>query len=106
MTPWAKRTIGRILPPFVEFLLQIMLDTLKSFEQHPAGNTHRSTSPHIRLFLEALGDEELSITELMQRLCLSNRASFRKTYLQPCLEQRLIEMTLPDKHYRIQFLCK
>lgn len=53
--------------PFVEFLLWAMLDTLKSFEQHPAGNAHRSTSPHIRLFLEALGDEELSITELMQR---------------------------------------
>ena len=83
--------------PFVEFLLQAILDTLKSFEQHPLSNTDNSTPPHIRLFLEALGDEELSITELMQRLGLSNRASFRKTYLQPCLEQRLIEMTLPDK---------
>lgn len=37
MMPWAKRTIGRMLPPSVEFLLWAMLDTLKSFEQHPAG---------------------------------------------------------------------
>lgn len=33
--------------PFVEFLLQAILDTLKSFEQHPLSNTDNSTRYHI-----------------------------------------------------------
>jgi Fic family protein len=82
--------------PFVEFLLRAILDTLKSFEQYPAASTDSSMPPHIRLFLETLGNEELSVTELMHRLGLTSRASFRKTYLQPCLKEHLIEMTLPD----------
>lgn len=83
--------------PFVEFLLQAILDTLKNFEHHPDINMDNHIPPHIRLFLEILGEEELSMTELMERLGLTSRASFRKTYLQPCLEGHLIEMTLPDK---------
>ena len=40
---------------------------------------------------------EHSRSELMEALGLANRGHFRKAYLQPALEQHLIEMTLPDK---------
>jgi len=81
--------------PFVEFLLQAILDTLIEIErdQIPAGKI----SPYIRLFLDKLGNDELAASEIMGRMGLKNRAAFRKTYLQPALNARLVEMTLPDK---------
>ena len=44
-----------------------------------------------------LGNEILSAAELMERLGLSHRPAFRKNYLNPVLEQNLIERTIPDK---------
>ena len=51
----------------------------------------------IERILSALSDETLSATELMERLGLSHRPTFRKNYLNPALEQKLIERTIPDK---------
>lgn len=47
--------------------------------------------------LAALGNETLSALELMKRLGLSHRQSFRKHYLNPALEHNLIQRTIPDK---------
>lgn len=47
--------------------------------------------------LEALGDETLSASEIMKRLGLAHRPTFRKNYLNPALEKGLIEMTIPGK---------
>jgi hypothetical protein len=47
--------------------------------------------------LDKLGNEELSAGEIMGRMGLKNRPAFRKTYLQPALNSRLIEMTIPEK---------
>lgn len=44
-----------------------------------------------------MGNEVLSATQLMQRLGLSHRPTFRKNYLNPALKNGLIEMTIPDK---------
>ena len=41
--------------------------------------------------------EELSTTQIMVRLDLSHRPTFRKNYLNPALAQGVIEMTIPDK---------
>ncbi len=81
--------------PFVEFLLQAILDTLIEIErdQIPTGKI----SPHIQLFLDKLGNEELAASEIMRRMGLKNRPAFRKTYLQPALNAHLVEMSLPDK---------
>lgn len=48
-------------------------------------------------YYDALGDETLSATQLMEQLGLSHRPTFRKNYLAPALEQKLIERTIPDK---------
>lgn len=59
-------------------------------------NADQDKSPTGRL-LFALGNDTLSATDLMARLGLSHRPTFRKNYLNPALEQKLIERTIPDK---------
>lgn len=51
----------------------------------------------VRALLDALGDEELSALELMRKLGLSHRPTFRQNYLNPALKAELIERTIPDK---------
>ena len=84
---------------FVEFMLEILLDTLRETTvvgdaTDPAG---KSGNPYVQKLLDVLGDEVLSATEIMERLGLSHRPTFRKNYLVPALEQGIIEMIIPEK---------
>ena len=88
---------------FVELMLEIILDSLKeltvadrSTDQVSDQVTDQVTDQGAQLLL-ALEDDTLSAAELMNRLSLSHRPSFRKNYLKPALEQGLIERTIPDK---------
>ena len=45
----------------------------------------------------ALGDQTLSLQELMQTLGLSHRPNFLALHLRPALAAQLIQMTVPDK---------
>lgn len=88
---------------FVELLLEIIRDSLKevtvvgrSTDQDSDQVTDQDKSAVDRL-LSVLGDETLSATDLMERLGLSHRPTFRKNYLNPALEQNLIDRTIPDK---------
>ena len=49
------------------------------------------------MVLEALSDDELSATELMESMGFSERSSFRKNYLKPALDSGFIERTIPEK---------
>jgi len=84
---------------FVELMLEIIADTLKQITI--VGNAESTPQPNmtaqVAKLLETLGDETLSASEIMKRLGLSHRPTFRKNYLNPALKQRLIEMTIPDK---------
>lgn len=51
----------------------------------------------VQKLLSALGEEVLFASELMQRLELSHRPTFRKNYLSPALEKGIVERTIPDK---------
>ncbi|MGN1383525.1 MAG: Fic family protein [Eubacterium sp.] len=83
---------------FVELMLQIILDTLKKTQVVGNRETAEKTdNPSVQKLLDALGDEELSAAELMDRLGLIHRPTFRKNYLNPALEMGLIEMTIPEK---------
>ena len=84
---------------FVEFMLEIFLGTLRETTvvgdaTDPAG---KSGNLYVQKLLDVLGDEVLSATEIMERLGLSHRPTFRKNYLVPALEQGIIEMTIPEK---------
>lgn len=88
---------------FVEFMLEIIRDSLtevtvvgRSTDQHSDQAADQDKTPTERL-LSVLSDKTLSATELMDRLGLSHKPTFRKNYLNPALEQNLIERTIPDK---------
>ncbi len=88
---------------FVELMLEIIRDSLteitvvgRSTDKDSDQVTVQDKMPVERI-LSALSDETLSATELMERLGLSHRPTFRKNYLNPALEQKLIERTIPDK---------
>lgn len=49
------------------------------------------------VLVQCLGNQELSISELMSELNLTHRPSFRKNYLHPALELGIIEYTLPNE---------
>ncbi len=88
---------------FVELMLEIIRDSLmevtvvgRSTVQDSAQVSDQDNSPTERL-LAVLGSDVLSAVELMQRLGLSHKPTFRKNYLNPAIEQGLIERTIPDK---------
>ena len=88
---------------FVELILEIIRDSLteitvigRSTDQDSDQVTDQDKTP-IERILSALGDETLSATDLMERLGLSHKPTFRKNYLNPALAQKLIERTIPNK---------
>ncbi|MCM1101341.1 MAG: Fic family protein [Clostridium sp.] len=88
---------------FVELMLEIIRDSLKevtiigrSSDQDSDQADDQDRTPVERL-LSALGDDTLSAAQIMKRLGLSHRPTFRKNYLNPSLEQNQIERTIPDK---------
>ena len=81
---------------FVTLMLEIIRDTLKNTDQVSDQVTDQVDTPVQRL-LSVLGNETLPATEIMKRLGLSHRPTFRKNYLDPALEAHLIERTIPDK---------
>lgn len=84
---------------FVEFMLEILLDTLKetTIVGDASDSAGKLENPYVQKLLDVLGDEALSATEIMERLGLSHRPTFRKNYLVPALARGIIEMTIPEK---------
>lgn len=80
---------------FVEFMLTALRDALK--EIPPTDQDGDQETDQVNKLLYALSDETLSAVELMKRLNLKHRPTFRKNYLKPALAKGLIEMTIPDK---------
>ena len=88
---------------FVELMLEIIKDSLKEITvvgrptDQDSDQVTVQDKTSVERLLSALGDDTLSAAELMERLSLSHRPTFRKNYLNPALEQSLIERTIPDK---------
>lgn len=78
---------------FAELMLQVIRDTLLLRVQETREDASRR--PEHPLCAVMAAGEELSVTELMQRMGLSHRTHFRRAYLAPALEQGLLERTLP-----------
>lgn len=77
--------------PFVTFMLQALLTAMRE-----AARTDQVSDQVRRLLSAFQGSEMLNAAELMRRLDLQHRPTFRKNYLQPALAEGLIEMTAPD----------
>ena len=82
---------------FVEFLLQVILDTLQNTSVVGNDDAEEQTDPLVDKLRVAMGKDVLSATEIMKRLGLSHRPTFRQNYLNPALSHGVIEMTIPDK---------
>ena len=82
---------------FIEFMLSIISNSLNELEIND--QVSDQVSDQVKLLLNIFKTEEkpLSLVEIMQKLGLSHKASFRKHYLIPTLEKNLVEMTIPDK---------
>ena len=88
---------------FVELMMEIIRDSLnevavvgRSTDQDSDQVTDQDKNQIDRI-ISAIGEDTLSAAEIMARLGLSHRPTFRKNYLNPALEQNLLERTIPDK---------
>ena len=81
--------------PLVEFLLTAIRDALHEIADSSPIGIHASRQ--VMTLLSALGTDTLTASELMARVGIRSRSTFRQNYLEPALKQRLIAMTIPDK---------
>jgi Fic family protein len=79
---------------FIGFMLQRIKEALADTAESPH-DAPQVTPQVVKLLQILIGS--MSREQLQQQLGLADRKSFRQAYLQPALEQGLIEMTLPDK---------
>ena len=57
----------------------------------------QQVTQQVERLLFALGEDEMSLREIMEQLELSDRNNVMKNYINPALELGLIERTVPDK---------
>lgn len=80
---------------FIEFSLQAIYDTLKEIFETEQVNIQ--VTEQVEKLLNIIGDDILTTKELMKRIGLKHRPTFRKNYLIPAFKLGFIEMTIPDK---------
>ena len=82
---------------FIAFMLEAINQTLDWALEQVSGRD-AALSPQVQALLNAMETGiPYTLTQLMERLGLKSRVSFRKTYLLPAMEQGLIRMLYPDK---------
>jgi Fic family protein len=97
--------------PFVEFMLQAL--SLALAEATRSGSVTDQVTDQVAKVLWALhGGNSLKVNELMAKVGLTHKATFRANYLRPALVANLIEMTEPHspnspaQRYRLTRLGK
>jgi Fic family protein len=80
---------------FVEYMLQAVLDALRETIQ--SDQVRDQVSDQVKKLIKVMDKKVLSSVEIMKRLGLVHKATFRKNYLNPALEANIIERIIPDK---------
>ena len=85
--------------PFIEFILQMILDAILSSTDTAQDSDHvtAQVSDQVQRLLSAMKQEDYTLAELMQLVGLTHRATFQRNYLNPAIEVGLIKRTIPDK---------
>ena len=89
--------------PFIEFILQMILDAILSSNDTAQDSDHSTAQDSVQVsdqalrLISAMKQEDYTLAELMQFIGLTHRATFQKNYLNPAIEAGLIERTIPDK---------
>ena len=80
--------------PFIEFMLEIILQTIQNTLKTDQVDDY--VSDQVEKLLQVMDEQWLSSSEIMRKLELSHKPTFRKNYLNPALEHGLVEMREPD----------
>jgi Fic family protein len=80
---------------FIEFILKAIYDTL--VELTNTEQVREQVTEQVKKILAAIGNDTLSGKELMERVGLKHRPTFRENYLLPAINKGYIEMTIPEK---------
>lgn len=93
--------------PFIEFILQMILDAILSSRDtaqdsdHATAqayvHAHQEMSDQVQRLISVMKQEDYTLIELMQLVGLNHRSTFQKNYLNPAIEVNLIERTIPEK---------
>lgn len=89
--------------PFIEFILQMILDAILSStttaqdSDHATVQANVQVSDQVQRLILVMKQEDYTLAELMQLVGLTHRATFQKNYLNPAIEAGLIKRTIPDK---------
>lgn len=81
---------------FILFMLEVINSAIKDIANESRAH-YDHISVQINKLMRVMENYPQRAQELMDRLNLRSRVSFRKNYLLPALEAGLIEMTVPDK---------
>ncbi len=82
---------------FIEFMLKMIDETLEDL-MNSASIQASHVSSHVNKLLDVMeSGVAMNTYELMEKLNMKSRISFRENYLKPALENGLIKMTEPDK---------
>ena len=82
---------------FIEFMLDAIIETMNETLKHSyieKGSLSIQAKKLLNVFEEGV---PYTTIELMDKVGIKSRASFKKNYLDPILESGMIEMTIPDK---------
>ncbi|MDX8395240.1 MAG: hypothetical protein R8K22_02365, partial [Mariprofundaceae bacterium] len=76
---------------FIEFMLESIQAVISNSDQ-----VGGQESDQVKRLMSIMGNDWLSSSEMMATLGLSHKSTFRKNYLNPALQGRLIVMHDPD----------
>ena len=82
---------------FIEFMLKMIDETLEDLMDSTIVQANHVSS-YVNKLLDVMeSGVAMTTSELMEKLNMKSRISFRDNYLNPALENGLIKMTNPDK---------
>lgn len=81
---------------FILFMLSVIKKAIENIVNDSLSH-YNHISSQVGALLSVIESYPMTALELMEKLGLKSRVSFRKNYLQPALESGLIGMTEPDK---------
>jgi len=90
MTGNAKKTVGKEVSGSID---------VSGDSKNTAVSTNNPASENTfaKKLVNVLGNEVLTTNEIMLRLGMTHKPTFRKNYLNPAIEMGLVEMTVPGK---------
>lgn len=109
---WVLKNRYLVINPPVEYAEQPRLDAPTSTEQADRTSTEQvpnmltSSNANINRLLVELGNEQLSIKEMMEHLQLKHRPNFLDLYLNPAMAEGFVRMLYPEspRHPRQRYL--